>query len=184
MSWQAGAGSMGGGIASGAFSYFGAREANRMGRDMSREQMQFQERMSNTAHQREVRDLKLAGLNPILSATGGGSSSPSGAMPNIRSAAEGASSSALAVPRMMADIRAVNAGADLSEAKTKTEEGVASGARTRELKNDLEYDILKQLDSWVRKTGAGVTAAATKAVPIYRAGPSKFKHSDVYKKRN
>lgn len=40
----------------------------------------YQLRMSNSAHQREVEDLRRAGLNPILSAGGGGSSTPSGAM--------------------------------------------------------------------------------------------------------
>lgn len=44
----------------------------------------WQETMSNTAHQREIRDLKAAGLNPVLSAMGGnGAAVGSGATASV-----------------------------------------------------------------------------------------------------
>lgn len=75
----------------------------------------FQERMSSSAHQREVADLKMAGLNPALSARGSGASTPGGSVGQVEDLGEGASksiSSALAVRQSRAQIGLIEAQTD------------------------------------------------------------------------
>ena len=85
MVWDALIGA-GASILGGLIGSAGANQRNDQQIALSREQMAFQERMSSTAYQRAMADMKAAGLNPILAYKQGSASSPGGSMPNLENA--------------------------------------------------------------------------------------------------
>ena len=132
---------------SGGLSLLGGVSANQAARGLSREQMSFQERMSSTAHQREVADLRKAGLNPILSALGGkGASSPGGQTAPVRNVAQEAIASAF----QAAQTRKATYEADILEPKATIAEGV-SGAIDGTVNNarDAGNSIGKKISNFV-----------------------------------
>lgn len=120
----------------------GQNSANAANLKIAREQMKFQERMSNTAHQREVADLQAAGLNPLLSA-GAGASTPSGAITHFNNPTESLADSIKKSPELLMAFERNRAQVDQTEAqKSLTEEQRTSV----ELQNELTRKQIKWYD--------------------------------------
>ncbi len=138
------------------------------GRSSAGRSIRFQREMAQKGHQYEVEDLRLAGLNPILSGTGGpGAKASGGAMaPPLGDIA----SSALGIRRLTQEIENLKATKDKTDAETdytKSKTGVITpisdlgrglGAITTPL-----ADSIRQISISIPATAKKVKGALEKA---------------------
>lgn len=105
-----------------AIGAYGQREANQAMATSAYEQMAFQERMRGSAHQAEVNDLRMAGLNPVLSGTGGhGAATPGGAQYQAENELDSVASTGMQAMQLRAQLKQM----DATTALTKQQEKLA-----------------------------------------------------------
>ncbi len=131
-----------------------AKDTNKFNAEQAALNRGFQQDMSNTAHQREVSDLRSAGLNPILSATGGSGASTasgstaSGVMPNIEDQISPGISKALEIRKNIADVKYAE-----SQAKHAEAQASKAGAETKGIVYQQMERIDAELDKIVSERG-------------------------------
>lgn len=140
------------GMMLGGGSVAGSLFSSAMSMREARKNRAFQKGMSGTAHQREVEDLRAAGLNPILSAGGKGASTPGGAQGSISDLGQAVGTGASAA---LNSARAMSAKLDAKLAQ----DALSYYNRTPESKDTLSGAILADRAGMPASAGAAVSTA-------------------------
>lgn len=167
MSLMGGAASQGIGMAG---DIFGTMWSNAKNASMMRENRDWMTNMANTAHQREVADLKAAGLNPILSAGGGGAATPSApSAPTIQNPLQGLQSRVNSALMFSKQVDALQQGIDKD--KSVQENNEASTALT---------DVQKGIADANKRVAEAGAWSAENVVNVKKANPGMWGLIDAY----
>lgn len=142
----------GSGLLGGLFGSQGQKEVNAKQLQFNAQQAQinrdWQERMSNTAYQRAMADMRSAGLNPILASNLGGASTPGGSSASIQLGNPGAS--------MQQGIEALG--------RSVGHSAEVRARLTQAAKDDSQVDLNKESTKYTEANTGLTREATTKAV--------------------
>lgn len=173
-----------GSIISGGAGIAGAVLTNQANSRMLDRQMDFQRDMSGTAHQREVNDLRAAGLNPMLSALGSGSAMAPGASMETQDPLAGISTginTGMALRQQKKDLEIADKNLEVMEADrwNKYQQSQAAHSQAASTAQDvklkvLEQNLLKQtMPSMIKKAKAeGDWSNVNQIMGVIKAGAS------------
>lgn len=165
--WSDNAGALiqaGGQILGGLMGSSAQQGANQTNVKLQRDQLAWQERMANTAYQRQVKDMLAAGINPMLAISkGGGADTPSVSAATVQpeDALGRAVGSAANVAMQAATLKNIQAQTKQTEAKAEQERIIANNmSRTYNVSIDGQDDMLTVENQQKRDAARKILAEA------------------------
>lgn len=167
-------------VMTGGLGFWGQERANDAMAHQASRMIDFQRDMSNTAYQRSMKDMKKAGLNPILAAGAAPASTPMGAMAQVGNSIGEGINTGLQAQRTSADTALSKQKKLLAEAQTAIAKKDVPLAKMQEIATGYALKLVESIDKLLKddapdelmeatvKTLKSVAEAGLKSNPAFQ----------------